>query len=55
MQDIMLQAPFDALLSTATSIMSAIADNVLLLTLFSGSLVTVACGVVKKLMKTARC
>ena len=55
MQEILLQTPFDALLSTATSIMAAIADNVLLLTLFSCSLVTMACGVVRKLKKTAKC
>lgn len=42
------------IMTLAGDVMDTIAGNTLFLTLFSGSLVTLACGVVRKLKKTAK-
>ena len=44
-----------SIITTANSVMSVITSNDLMFTLFCGSLVTLACSVVRKIKKTSKC
>ncbi len=44
-----------SIITTANSVMTVITGNELMFTLFCGSLVTLACSVVRKIKKTSKC
>lgn len=44
-----------SIITTASSVMTVITGNELMFTLFCGSLVTLACSVVRKIKKTSKC